>query len=163
MLPRRDRGPAAWTWPAASAVDVERLRRPATGRHAGGTALSSNVGEHEPAGRVDEPAQRRVVERADREERGHSFDEQRLGLVDIADPGERALVEERFTDRHPGERGIAQPPERLGPVENRCQKVRPEAPERRMERFGTLLEELDDRGIEADRDRAGDLEDEAGP
>ena len=32
-----------------------------------------------------------------------------------------------------------------------------------MERLGALLEELDDRGVEADRDRARDLEDEARP
>ena len=32
-----------------------------------------------------------------------------------------------------------------------------------MERLGALFEELDDRGVEADRDRARDLEDEPRP
>ena len=47
-------------------------------------------------------------------------------------------------------------------VEVGRQQVRPEPPERRVERLGALLEELDDRGIEADRDGARDLQHEPG-
>ena len=60
---------------------------------------------------------------------------------------------------------VAQPPERFGRVglaKVRVEQVRAERREARVERLGSLLEQLDDRRVEADRDRARDLEDEAG-
>ena len=65
-------------------------------------------------------------------------------------------------DRHPGARRVAQAADRLVGIEIGRQQVRPEPPERRVERLGALLEELHDRGVEADRDRARDLDDEPG-
>ena len=62
-----------------------------------------------------------------------------------------------------GARRVAQAAKRLGGIEVGRQEVRPERRERRVEALGARLEQLDDRGVEADRDRAGDLEDEAGP
>ena len=43
------------------------------------------------------------------------------------------------------------------------EQVRPKPPERRVERLCTLLEELDDRGVEAHGHRPGDLEHETRP
>ena len=60
-------------------------------------------------------------------------------------------------------RRIAQPAQRLVGIEVGRQEVRSEAGERSVERLGALLQQLDDRGIEADRHRARDLEDEPSP
>ena len=62
-----------------------------------------------------------------------------------------------------GARRVPQPAERLVGVEIGREQVRPEPPERRVEALGPHLEELDDRGIEADRDRTRDLDDEPRP
>ena len=74
-----------------------------------------------------------VVEGADRGERRDALGPQRLVLPDVADPGQRALVEQRLADRHPGARRIAQPAQRLVGVEVGREQVRPEPPERRVE------------------------------
>ena len=58
--------------------------------------------------------------------------------------------------------GRAKAAKRLISIEVGAEQVRSELPERRVERLGALLEELDDRCIEADRDRARDLEHEPG-
>ncbi len=103
--------------------------------------------------------------RADARERIRPFDEQRLVPPDVADPGERSLVEEGLGDRHRGPGGIAEAAERLVGglvVEGRIQEVRPERRDRRVQRLGSLLEQLDDRRVEADGDGAGHLDDEAG-
>src|SRR4029077_6317770 len=48
-------------------------------------------------------------------------------------------------------------------IEGGIEQVRPEPAERGVERYRPCLEEIDGPGIEADRNRARDLEDEDGP
>ena len=60
-------------------------------------------------------------------------------------------------------RRVAQPAMRLGGIEVGREQVRAEPRQRRVEALGPRLEQLDDRGVEADRDRAIDLEHEPGP
>ena len=105
-------------------------------------------------GRRDEPAERVVVEVGDPRERVDPLGEQRLVAPDVADAGERPLVEQRGADREVAAFRGAESADGLRSVEVGRQEVRAEAAQGRVERFGPLLEELDDRGVEAHRDGA---------
>ena len=61
-------------------------------------------------------------------ERRDPLDPQDLVLVDVADPGQRPLVEEGLGDRHRGASWVAQPADGLGGVEVGREQVRPERP-----------------------------------
>ena len=124
---------------------------------------ASGIRDEESAGARDETAKGRVVDLRDRGERRDALDPQELVLVDVADAGQRPLVEQRLGDRESRPRWIAQPSDRFVGVELGREQVRPELSERRVERLGALFEELDDRRIEADGDRARDLDRRAAP
>ncbi len=110
------------------------------------------VRQEEGPGTVHQPPQRRIVEAADRRERVDPLDEQHLALVHVADPGEGPLVEQRLGDRQAGPGGLPEAAKRLLAVEAVRGGVRPERRERRVEPLGAGLEQLDDGGVEADRD-----------
>ena len=76
-----------------------------------------------------------VVERADRRERIDALDEQRLVLVDVADAGERPLVEQRLADAARRALGRPKAAERLGLVEVVGEDVGTEGGEDRMQRL----------------------------
>ena len=90
----------------------------------------------QPPGGGHEPLERRVVERPDAGERGDALDPEDLVLVDVADAGERPLVEERDADLQLGARRVAQPAMHLGGIEVGRQQVRPELRQRRVEVLG---------------------------
>jgi hypothetical protein len=73
---------------------------------------------------------------------------------------------ERRGDRPVRAARVAEPSERLGRLglaPPGIEQVRAQRGQRRVERLGPLLEQLDDRGVEADRDRARDLEHDPRP
>src|SRR5689334_4279226 len=90
-----------------------------------------------------------VRQRRDRGERIDPGGEQRLGLVDVPDAGDRGLVEDRFADGPVAE--STQPADRLGLVEGRREDVGTEGREPRVPRELVSGDELDDGRLEADR------------
>jgi len=160
----RDRRPTATAPAPGAAVHVHGSRGASVAgrRDTLRPALGRGVGEEQTPSRRDETAERVVVHVPDRDERRDALDPEELALVYVADTGEGALVEQRLGDREPCSRGVAQPADRLTGVEIDAQQVRPELSERRMERLGAQLEELDDRGIESHGHGTRDLDDEAG-
>ena len=100
---------------------------------------------------------------ADLLERVDRLDEQDLALVDVADAGDRPLVEDRLADLGLGARLVLEAADRLRQVEVVVEQVRPEHRDRRVDDLGPALEQLDHRGVEAHRDGARHLDDERGP
>ena len=112
-LDQRAASSARTTGPA---VDPQRLagrRRVAVRRRPFRAAATVGVGEQQPSGGCDESSQGPVVQLADRRPRVDPLDEQDLALVDVADAGQRPLVDERLADRPTGTRWLAQPADRL--------------------------------------------------
>src|SRR5215210_3989466 len=110
--------------------------------------------------------ERRVVETLDRSEWVDAFDEERLVPPDVADPRERALVQERLGDGDVRARRITKSPDCLvlvGLREVWAQQVGPQRRDRWMEALSALLEQLHDRRVEADRNRPRDLDHESRP
>src|SRR5207249_2671539 len=91
-------------------------------------------------------------------ERIDTLEEEHLAAPDIADAGERPLVEERLADRRGRPCRVAEASDRLILVERRREEVGPESGKRRMDRLCVRVEQLDHRRVEADGDRAFDLE-----
>ena len=114
-------------------------------------------------GRRDQSSQRGVVDSADRRERRDPFHPQDLVLVDVADAGHRSLIQERDGDLQVLALRQAQASMRFRRIKGRGEQIRPQARQRRMEVFRALLEEFDDRSIEADRDRARHLQHQSRP
>ncbi len=158
-VPQRRHGPAGAT------VDIDGAGSGSVdaGRDPLRTAAGTDVLEQQPPRRGHEAAERRRRRGPRPDERRDALDPQHLVLADVADARERSLVEQRLRDRESGSRRVAEPAHRLAGIEFGCQQVRPEPAEARVECFGALLEQLDDRGIEADRHGARHLEDEPGP
>lgn len=117
-------------------------------------------------GRRDEPIERHIVQLPDGGERIDALGEQRLVAPDVADPRDRPLIEKCRRDRRAGPGRIAQPSARLGEMAGSpivIEEIRAERGERRVDRGGARLEQLNDRCIEADGDGARDLEHEPRP
>ena len=107
-----DRRAAAAAGLRAAAVHVAGLA--ASQRAGGGLRPAAAVGGEQPLGEVDHAVQVRLRDVADRRPRPDAAQEQRLGLVEVADAGEVALVEQGLGDRDVGFGG--DPPDRLGRV-----------------------------------------------
>ena len=88
-----------------------------------------------------------LIDLANRAPWANPAKEQRLGLVDVADAGQVALVEQRLAD------GLAriggQPADRLGCVPVRAEQIRAEVAD--GARFLTRAEDFDDAELAADR------------
>jgi hypothetical protein len=113
------------------------------------------AGEHQLAGGRVDPAQRPVVERGGPGPGVEPQPPQAVALVDVADSGTNALVEEELAEG-PVTAGAGA---RHHPVEVEAlgEDVGPEVAGRRA----VVGAQLDHRGVEADRDRVVDLEDGA--
>jgi hypothetical protein len=118
------------------------------------------IGNQQPAPGGDEPPQDLIGGFAERYERRYALDPGDLALVDVPETGHRALIDQRLGDRQPGADGVAQASKRLIRVEVGREQVRTKLSERWVEAFYSLLEQLDDGRIEADRDGAGHFDDE---
>ena len=160
-----DRPPTAAARSASAAVGVQRPGRPPITRGGDpfGPAPRVDVGTHQAPGGRDQALQRRIVERSDGHERGDALDPEDLVLVDVADPGQRPLVQQRHRDLEVGALRCPESLVRLGGVEIGRDQIGTQPRERRVEALAARLEELHDRRIEADGDRAVDLQHQPGP
>ena len=103
LAPPRDRRPAAAARPAGPVVDPQR--RPAAARVARRSSPARDPRRRSALASRSRRAvatsrdERRVGQLADAGPRVDPLDEQDLALVDVADPGQRPLVEQRLADR----------------------------------------------------------------
>src|ERR1700722_7376414 len=102
-----DRGAASPARPAGPAVDPGLLTASRIAR--GDLADPFLIGFQHPLGQLDEFGHRGDL--GGRAPWVHATEEERLGLVQIADPGQVALIHDRLSDRAFRARG--QPPDRL--------------------------------------------------
>jgi hypothetical protein len=127
-------------------------------RSAGAARTFTEVREHARTRRRDERAEPAVVDRRQRGKRVEPAGEERLAFVDVADAGERSLIEERVADWGVAE--CSQAAASVVDVEALGEDVRTERRECLV--VAGMANGADHRGAKDDGDRLGNAYDERG-
>jgi hypothetical protein len=112
-------------------------------------------GEELPRGH-HQPAQGRLVQRGHRPKWMDAFHEADLVLVDVADAGQRPLVEQRLADAERA--ALPHPVNRRPSVEVVGEQIRPQRRHRRVPRQGASAPKLGHRNVEGHRLEVGGLQ-----